>query len=100
MIDPAFKRVVMYLFVGTKGGFNRMKILMLLQEEPMNANKICERLHLDYKTVQHHLRLLEDNKMLVTSSPKGTYGAMYFLASYVERNIAFLNDIWVRFGKR
>lgn len=90
----------MYLFIGTKGGYNRLKIITLLQEEPMNANKICERLQLDYKTIQHHLKILEESKIVVTSSPKGTYGAMYFLASYVEKNIAFINDIWVKFGKR
>ncbi len=90
----------MYLFIGTKGGYNRLKILRLIREEPMNANKICERLQLDYKTIQHHLKILEESKIIVTSSPKGTYGAMYFLASYVEKNISFLDDIWVRFGKR
>lgn len=99
-IDPIFKRTMMYLLIGTRGGYNRLKILRLIQEEPMNANKICERLQLDYKTVQHHIKILEESKIIVTSSPKGTYGAMYFLAAYVEKNISFIDDIWVKFGKR
>ncbi len=88
----------MYVFVGTKGGFNRLKIVKLLKEEPMNANRIAERLSLDYKTVQHHLRLLEGNEMVV-SSPKGSYGAVIFLTPYMERHLPLLKEMWARFGK-
>jgi DNA-binding transcriptional ArsR family regulator len=99
-IDPAFKRVAMYLFLGTKGGQNRIKIVRLLKEEPMNANKIREKLDLDYKTIQHHIRTLEENKMIVPSSSESAYGKMYFLSPYVERYIVVLEEIWARFGKR
>jgi DNA-binding transcriptional ArsR family regulator len=98
--DPAFKRLLMYLLVGTKGGFNRMQIMRLLRDEPLNPNKIGEKLGLDYKTIQHHLKILRENSIVVSSSPSGTYGAMYFLAPYVEKNIALVDDIWARFGKR
>jgi len=99
-IDPAFKRLLMYLLVGTKGGFNRLQIMRLIRDEPLNPNKIGEKLGLDYKTIQHHLKILKENSIVVTSSPTGTYGAMYFLAPYVEKNIAIVDDIWARFGKR
>jgi len=99
-IDPAFKRLLMYLLVGTKGGFNRLQIMKLIHDEPLNPNKIGEKLGLDYKTIQHHLKILRENSIVVTSSPTGTYGAMYFLSPYVERNIAIVDEIWARFGKR
>jgi DNA-binding transcriptional ArsR family regulator len=99
-IDPAFKRLLMYLLVGTKGGFNRLQIMKLIHDEPLNPNKIGEKLNLDYKTVQHHLKLLRENGIVVMSSPSGTYGAMYFLAPYVEKNISLVDEIWARFGKR
>jgi DNA-binding transcriptional ArsR family regulator len=99
-IDPAFRRLLMYLLVGTKGGFNRLQIIKLIHEEPLNPNKIGEKLGLDYKTVQHHLKILRENSIVVTSSPSGTYGAMYFLSPYVEKNIALVDEIWARFGKR
>jgi len=99
-VDPAFKRLMMYLLVGTKGGFNRLQIMKLIQGEPLNPNKIGEKLGLDYKTVQHHLKILRENSVVVTSSPSGTYGAMYFLAPYVEKNISLVDEIWARFGKR
>jgi DNA-binding transcriptional ArsR family regulator len=98
-VDPAFKRVLMYLLVGTKGGYNRGKMIKLLKDEPMNANKIGERLDLDYKTIQHHLKILQENNILVTSTA-GTYGAMYFLTPYVEKHMSVLEEIWARFGKR
>jgi DNA-binding transcriptional ArsR family regulator len=99
-IDPAFKRLLMYLLVGTKGGFNRLQIIKLIHDEPLNPNKIGEKLNLDYKTVQHHLKILRENSIVVMSSPSGTYGAMYFLAPYVEKNISIVDEIWARFGKR
>ena len=98
-VEPAFKRLVMYFLVGTRGGHNRMKIIRLLKEEPMNANRIGEKLELDYKTVQHHIKILEENNFIVASSPKGTYGTMYFLAPYFEKKIVLLDEIWVGFGK-
>jgi DNA-binding transcriptional ArsR family regulator len=98
--DPAFKRLLMYLLVGTKGGFNRLQIMRLIREEPLNPNKIGEKLGLDYKTIQHHLKILRENSIIVSSSPKGTYGAMYFLTPYVEKNIALVDEIWARFGQR
>jgi DNA-binding transcriptional ArsR family regulator len=98
-MDLAYKRVLMYLLVGSKGGYNRVQIIKLLKDEPMNANRICERLGLDYKTIQHHLRILRENNMIVTS-PAGTYGAMYFLTPYLEKNISVLEEIWAKFGKR
>jgi len=98
-IDPAFKRVLMYLLVGTKGGYNRGQMIKLLKDEPMNANKIGERLDLDYKTIQHHLKILQENSIVVTSTA-GAYGAMYFLTPYVEKHMAVLEEIWARFGQR
>jgi DNA-binding transcriptional ArsR family regulator len=99
-LDPAFKRVMMFLFLATKGGGNRIRIVKLLKHEALNANKIGEKLALDYKTVQHHLRILEENDVVVSSSPKGTYGAIYFLSQYFERQIASIEEMWVKFGSK
>ena len=98
-LDPAFKRVIIFIFVGSRGGHNRVRIVELLREEPMNPNRISERLELDYKTVQHHLKLLDENGMIVSSSPKGTYGAVYFLSPYAEKHLEAMRQMWARFGK-
>jgi DNA-binding transcriptional ArsR family regulator len=97
-MDPAYRRVLIFLLTGTRGGNNRAMILKLLAKTPLNANKIAETLHLDYKTVQHHLKVLEENQVIVSSSPKGTYGAIYFLSPYLESYLHELEEIWGESG--
>ena len=97
-LDPSFKRLMVYVFIGTRGGQNRVRIVEMLKEEPANHNRISERLSLDYKTVQHHVKLLEENGVIVSSS-KGTYGAVYFLTPYFERYFDSVKVMWARFGQ-
>ena len=46
------------IIAGTRGGVNRAKILNLIKDTPMNANKIAAVLNLDHKTVVHHVKIL------------------------------------------
>ncbi len=98
VLDPSFKRMMVYVFVGTRGGQNRVRIVEMLRGEPANPNKISEKLGLDYKTVQHHVKLLEENEVIVASS-KGTYGAVYFLTPYFEKYFDSVKAMWARFGQ-
>ena len=92
-LDPSFKRIMVYVFVASRGGQNRARIVELLKTKPSNPNRIAERLGLDYKTVQHHIRMLEENGVIVSSS-KGTYGAVYFLTPYFERSFEKVREMW------
>jgi predicted transcriptional regulator len=74
-----------FLFAGTRGGDNRIKILDLLIKNPLNINKISEELQLDYKTIQHHVRILEKNNLVTKMGDK--YGILYFISNYMEKNI-------------
>ena len=96
-LEPAFKRIMMYLFVGMRGGQNRARIVELLKKEPCNANKIAENLALDYKTVRHHLKSLEENGVIVASA-REAYGAVYFLTVYFDRYFPVIRKMWVGFG--
>ena len=93
------KNLLWYLIAGTKGGETRGKIIELLKEKPSNANKIAKILKLDYKTVRHHLEVLEKNNIIIAVN-KGKYGAVYFLSELMESNIGVLGEIWVQFGKK
>jgi DNA-binding transcriptional ArsR family regulator len=53
------KRLLWYLFAGSKGGDNRIKIIDLLKERPYNINQLAEALDLDYKAIKHHITVLE-----------------------------------------
>ncbi|MDV3293378.1 MAG: winged helix-turn-helix domain-containing protein [Nitrososphaerales archaeon] len=97
-LEPSFKRLMVYLFVGTRGGQNRAKIVDLLSGEPSNPNKISEKLELDYKTVQHHIKVLEENGVIVASA-KETYGAIYFFTPYFEKHYQTIRRMWAGFGQ-
>ena len=85
MPDPDIIRLLWFLFAGTRGGDNRIKILDILIKNPLNINKISEELQLDYKTIQHHMRILEKNNLVTKIGDK--YGILYFISNYMEKNI-------------
>ena len=93
------KNILWYLVAGTKGGETRGKIIELLGKNPCNANKISEILQLDYKTVRHHLEVLEKNNIIIAVN-KGNYGAVYFFSELMKSNIEVFDEIWAKFGKK
>lgn len=85
MPDPDIIRLLWFIFAGTRGGDNRIKIFDLLIKNPLNINKISEKLQLDYKTIQHHMRILEKNNLVTKMGDN--YGILYFISNYMEKNI-------------
>ncbi|MEF8775661.1 MAG: winged helix-turn-helix domain-containing protein [Haloarculaceae archaeon] len=85
------RKVLWWLIGGARGGKNRLRIIRTLQDQPMNANQLSEALDLDYKTVRHHLDLLEENAVLETMGEG--YGKTYFLTDRMEANLDVLADI-------
>jgi DNA-binding transcriptional ArsR family regulator len=96
--DRYLKRLLWYLFAGTRGGPSRAEIIRSLQNRPSNANQLAQTLHVDYKTIQHHIRVLEENGLVVPSE-KGTYGAVLFLTPKMEEALPILNEIWSKIGR-
>jgi predicted transcriptional regulator len=91
MPDSNAKRLLWYVFAGSKGGDNRIKIINLLKERPYNINQLAEALGLDYKAIQHHIIVLEKNNLVGKIGEK--YGILYFISNYLEANIESLNEI-------
>lgn len=93
------KRVIWWLIVGTKGGVNRARIIRALNEKPYNANQLTELLGLDYKTVRHHLKVLQDNKIITSAGDR--YGTVYFLSQCMEKEYEVFKDhldkMWDKF---
>jgi predicted transcriptional regulator len=90
--------MMVYIFVGSRGGPNRARIVEMLKSDPSNSNKVSEKLNLDYKTVQHHIKMLVENNVLVASS-EGAYGAVYFLTPYFEKHFDAVKEMWAGFGQ-
>ena len=97
MSDPTARRLLWYLFAGSKGGENRIKIINLLQDTPLNINRMAEVLKLDYKAVQHHVDVLEKNNLVSRMGKK--YGIMYFVSNYLESNMDTFNEIISKINK-
>ncbi len=97
--EKYLRRLLWYLLGGTRGGPTRAEILKTLRERPLNANQLAQNLTVDYKTIQHHLRVLEENG-LVAPSEKGAYGAMIFLTPKMEEALPFLEEIWSKIGRK
>ena len=89
--------MMVYVFVGTRGGQNRTRIVEFLKSQPSNPNVISDKLSLDYKTVQHHLKMMTENGIVVASS-KEAYGAVYFLTPFFEKHFESIRAMWAGFG--
>jgi len=91
-----FKYLLGWLIAGTRGGVTRAKMIQVLKETPQNANQLANQLGMDYRTIRHHLAVLEKNR-IITSAGEG-YGITYFLSPAMEENYALfeeiLNKIW------
>ncbi|MGV8085019.1 MAG: ArsR/SmtB family transcription factor [Candidatus Bilamarchaeum sp.] len=75
-----------HLISGTRGGPNRLQILLELSNRPYNANQISELISLDYKTTKRHLDLLLAAS-LVRVSKEAKYGGLYFITDYASTKI-------------
>lgn len=93
------KRVLWYLIAGSRGGRNRARIIQALHDRPYNVNQLSQELDLDYKTIQHHIKVLEDHNIIVNSNGKKKYGAMIFLSNRMEENYPIFLDIMSKMKK-
>ena len=91
MPDPDAKRLLWFLFAGSRGGENRIRIIDLIKERPHNVNQLAEAMGIDYKAVQHHIGVLEKNNMITRTGEK--YGVLYFISNYLEANIGAFNEV-------
>jgi DNA-binding transcriptional ArsR family regulator len=92
------KYLLGWLIAGTRGGPTRARMITALKESPQNANQLANLLGMDYRTIRHHLEVLEKNK-LITTAGEG-YGTTYFLSPPLEDNYAVFEEIMKRIWKK
>ena len=88
--DREARKLLLYLFTGTKGGYTRLRIIMLLTERPFNTHQLSKELGLDYKAIQHHMKVLEKNNLVIKVGEK--YGAIFHISNFLEINIRALDE--------
>lgn len=85
------KKLFWSLFARMRGGKNRINIISILKKDPSNLHQISQELDIDYKTVQHHVKILSENN-LVSKTSNG-YGATYFLSEKFEKSEPIFDEI-------
>ena len=96
--DRRFKMILWSIIAGTRGGVNRAKILNIIRETPMNANKIATVLNLDHKTVVHHVKILTKNNLVIKAEKN--YAAEFELTSIMKENQNVLEEIMQKIGTK
>ena len=94
----AVKRLLYWLIAGSEGGLNRARILIALRDQPLNTNQLSERVGLNYKTVRHHLDVLEKNELVVPVGKR--YGKMFFISPLMEREWEEFESILAEIGHK
>ena len=88
--DKQTRKLLLYLFTSTRGGFTRLRIIMHLLDQPYNTHQLAQVLDLDYKAVQHHMKVLEKNNLVSKIGEK--YGAIFHLSNFLEIHISALDE--------
>ncbi|MGI0087916.1 MAG: ArsR/SmtB family transcription factor [Nitrosotalea sp.] len=95
--DPYAKRLLWFVFMGSRGGLNRMRIISVIRKRPLNANQLAKELGLDYKAIQHHIGVLEKNNLITRIGEK--YGTTYFISTFLEVNLEAFDEIVTKLEK-
>ncbi len=94
----SFKQLLLWLIEGSRGGVNRGRIIMAIKNEPLNANQLGILLGVDYRTIRHHLDVLEKNHLITSVGEH--YGKVYFLSHELEQSYGDFEEIWNKIAKR
>ena len=85
------KHLLWMVFVGSRGGQNRIRLVFVLKRSPLNANQLTKKLDLNYRAIQHHLEVLEKNNLVSHIGQK--YGTNYFLSTLLESNMKIFDEL-------
>ena len=89
--DKHMTKVFSSVFTGMSGRFTRMRIICAITETPMNVQQLSETLELDYKTVQHNIRVLEKNNFIERQGDG--YGDIFFPTELISANLPTLYKV-------
>ncbi len=89
--DPQARLLLWFVFAGSRGGLNRLRIISTLKDQPMNTNQLANELGLDYKAIQHHINVLKKNNLISKEGEK--YGVTFFVSTFLEVNMETFDEI-------
>ncbi len=92
------KIVFWLLFVKSRGATNRIRIMSVLRKRPSNRNQLSKELGIDYKGIQHHLKILEGNNLVKKIG--NHYGVTYCVSTLFENNEFVFDEIVTKLENR
>jgi DNA-binding transcriptional ArsR family regulator len=94
--DGEFRRLLWFLLGGSRGGENRAKILSAIKSRPCNLNQLAKLIDVDYRSVQHHMSVLQKNNLVLSAGQK--YGMVYSTHPYLDYHFHVFEQICVELG--
>jgi len=88
---PETKKLFWLLFAGSRGSDARIRIMSVLRNRPRNRNQLATELEIDYKNIQHHIRVLEGNNLVQKTGNQ--YGLIYCVSALFENNEIVFDEI-------
>ena len=85
------KKLFWLLFVGSRGSDTRIRIMSVLRKRPSNRNQLATELGIDYKGIQHHIKILEENNLVKKIGNQ--YGARYCVSELFENSELVFDEI-------
>ena len=83
--------IVWSVFAGSRSPLNRIKIISQLRKLPLNTNQLANRLDLDYKIVEGHMKILKKNNLILRVGYR--YGTIYFLSPLINSNLDIFDEM-------
>ena len=97
-VHSEIKNLFWILFVQSRGANNRIRIMSVLRNIPKNRYQLSVELDLDYKAIQHHLKVLEKNNLVIKTG--NHYGVVYYVSPLFENNEIVFDEIVYRLKNR
>jgi len=68
--------------------------MSVLRNRPRNRNQLATELGIDYKNIQHHIKVLEENNLVKKIGNQ--YGLIYCVSALFENNEIVFDEIVAR----
>jgi predicted transcriptional regulator len=96
--DPELRSRLLFLLGGKRGGESRARIIQIIRATPRNLNQLTNDMCWEYKSVQHHVRVLVSNSLLVSSGKR--YGSVYKLSPWFENHMEMFEEMYERMSSK
>ena len=94
--DEEFRRLLWFLLGGSRGGENRAKILIAIRSRPSNLNQLAKLIRVDYRSVQHHMNVLQKNNLVMSSGQR--YGVIYSVHPWLAFHFQIFEQVCGQLG--